>query len=123
MRQFQSPVLIIALATGYGIGAISAQTQSKPAPRNAQPAAAGQSHEVYGTVKSIDTGGSRFTLQTRDGRSIKVDASGAVQAHRLNLPAAGHGVDVRGTIDAKGVLHAETVTRAKDSSAMWPADH
>jgi len=122
MRQFRPPILIIVLVAGCGIGAAAAQTTSKQAPRSAQPEAPGPLHEVYGTVKSIGAAGSRFTLQTRDGRSVQVDAAAAVETHRSNLPPAGHGVNVRGTYDAKGVLHAETVNRAKESPAAWPAD-
>jgi hypothetical protein len=31
-------------------------------------------------------------------------------------------VTAEGTYDAQGVLHAQTIVRAKDSVALWPPD-
>jgi hypothetical protein len=122
MKRFQPRILTMAVAGCCAIGVAADQTTPKPAPPAAQTEQPGPLHEVYGTVGSIEAGGSQFTLRTRDGRSLKVDVTQAVQGHRSNMPQAGGSVDVRGTYDAKGVLHAETVNRAKDSPAGWPAD-
>jgi hypothetical protein len=121
MRQFCRSVALIVLIIGYE-SAVTAQPSSKGASQNAQTEAPGVSHEICGIVKSIDAGGSRLTVETRTGRLVQVDASGAIQTRRTNLPSAGRAVDVRGTYDAKGVLHAEMILRQKESSAGWPAD-
>jgi hypothetical protein len=56
------------------------------------------------------------------GQLIQVDAATAMQAHLSVVPVVIHAVEVRGTTDASGVVHAETILRAKDSPAMWAAD-
>ena len=77
-------------------------------------------HDIFGTVRSIKD--SRFAIQTRTGELIQVDAATAMQAHLSVMPVVGHAVEVRGTTDASGILHAETVLHAKDSPAMWAPD-
>ncbi len=117
MRQVYRLLPVLVLAAGCAIDVAANEKQKKP-----PSVEMSQSHEIYGTVKSVDAGGSKITLQTRDGRVIEVDITVAVQTHRSSIPPTGRGVNVRGTYDAKGVLHAETVNRAKDSPAGWPAD-
>jgi hypothetical protein len=113
--------MVIVLVFGCRSGA-TAETTSKRTEQNAQAEAPGLSHEICGIVKSIDAGGSRLTLQTRTGRLVQVDAAGAIQTQRINVPPVGHAVDVRGTYDAKGVLQAEMILRQKESPVSWPAD-
>jgi len=62
------------------------------------------------------------TLQTRTGTLVQVDAKPAIAADRSVTLIVGHAIDVKGTLDKAGVLHAETIQRAKDSTAIWPAD-
>jgi hypothetical protein len=121
MRQFWRSIVLIVLVIGCGTAA-AAQTTSKRAPQKAQTEAPGLSHEICGIVKSIDAGGSRLTVETRTGRLVQVDATTAIQTRHINLPPAGHPVEVRGTYDAKGVLLAETILRQKESPTGWPAD-
>jgi hypothetical protein len=78
------------------------------------------SGEIYGRIRSIT--GSRFTVQTRSGNVVEVDGTAALQAHRSVPLVVGHAVDVRGTYDAKGILQAYIILRAKDSLLTWPAD-
>jgi hypothetical protein len=101
---------------------IEAQAPKTPPPNSSQSAGASDNslHDIYGTVRAVK--GSQFTIEARAGRLVQVDASTAFQTYRGVNPTVGHAVGVRGTFDAKGVLHAEMVMRAKDSSAMWPAD-
>ncbi len=76
--------------------------------------------EVYGKIQSVK--GTTFTLQTRSGALVQVDAKPAAEAqHAVNL-LVGHAIVATGTVDKKGVLHAEIVQKAKDSPAVWPAD-
>jgi hypothetical protein len=121
MRQLQRYAMALAMVVGYGGGA-AAQTSSTKAEENAQAEAPWLSHEISGIVKSIDAGGSQLTVQTRTGRLVQVDASPAIQTNRVNIPPVGRAVNVQGTYDAKGVLQASMIQRAKDSSVGWPAD-
>jgi len=121
MRQLQWSVIVIVLVVDCGSGA-TAQTTSKRAEQNSQTDAQGLSHEISGVVKSIDASGSPLTIETRTGRLVQVDATGAIQMQRINVPPVGHAVRVRGTYDAKGVLHAEMILREKESPIGWPKD-
>jgi hypothetical protein len=76
--------------------------------------------DIFGIVYAVK--GSQLTMQVRTGQLIQVDAATAMQAHLSVVPVVGHAVEVRGTADASGVVHAETILRAKDSRAMWAAD-
>jgi len=103
-------------------GAVAAATQETP-PRDwsqsGNPADKGV-HDFYGTVRSVN--GSQFTIETRTERTIHVDATMALETSRGLAPVAGRAVGVHGAFDNKGVLDAELLFRAKNSSAMWPAD-
>lgn len=77
-------------------------------------------HEIFGAISSIN--GSQFTLQTRTGSLITVDASVAIQNDLSNGVEVGGAVDVQGTIDSSGVLLANSIQRAKDSPDLWPND-
>jgi hypothetical protein len=76
--------------------------------------------DIFGIVRAVK--GSQLTIQTRTGQMIQVDAATAMQAHLSVVPVVSHAIEVRGTTDASGVVHAETILRAKDSPAMWAAD-
>jgi hypothetical protein len=92
-------------------------------PVPAQPAAKSadqEPHQVYGTIRAIKSG--RLTLETREKRQVEVDAGPAIKAYRSSVLNVGGTVVVQGQYDAKGVLHAETIQRAKASPAIWPAD-
>jgi hypothetical protein len=90
-------------------------------PRQEMPSAlpAGE-HEISGIVQDIDD--STITLVSRTGDLLKVDAAAAFAKFQAAVPSVGHGILVRGTIDEDGVLHADTLLHAKDSSAMWQPD-
>lgn len=76
-------------------------------------------HELYGSITKAE--GSRLTMRTRDGKEIEVDASAAIEAGRcVQLRAEGK-IEVIGTYESGGVLHAESIQRAK-AAEMWPSD-
>jgi hypothetical protein len=102
----------------FGLGAAIAGPAPAPIAQNA-PSGPSQ-HEIFGTITS--TSGSQFTLQTRTGSLVQVDASAAIQNDLSIELEAGETVDVQGTFDAKGVLLASSVQHAKDSPDLWPAD-
>lgn len=92
-----------------------AQAQKKVDEKNTEAV-----HEVYGKVQSIKE--MMITIQTRTGSTVEVDSAGALKADRSSPIVVGHAICARGTIDKKGVLHAESIQRAKEATAMWPAD-
>jgi len=125
MKRYRPPIVGLVLALECTLGAIAGTAFEGRVPPGLQAekpsiSTAGSPHEVYGTVRSIK--GSQLTIQTRTGGSVQVDAAAAIRAHLSVVPVLGHAVHVRGTSDKKGVLHAETILRAKDSPAGWPAD-
>lgn len=77
-------------------------------------------NEIYGTIREIK--GSKLTVETRTGKSVQVDATGAVQGHRCVPLVVGQAIDAVGTVDKAGVFHAESIQHAKQSSAVWPPD-
>ena len=77
-------------------------------------------HEIVGTITSVS--GSQFTLKTRTGSLIEVDASAAIQNELCVELEAGETIDAQGTFDATGALLASSVQRAKDSPALWAPD-
>jgi hypothetical protein len=94
--------------------------QAEKTQKKAEEGNAAAVHEVYGKV--LSTKETMITIQTRTGSTVKVDSAGALKADRSSPIVEGHAICARGTIDKKGVLHAESIQRAKDASAMWPAD-
>jgi hypothetical protein len=106
---------LVMLLTTTGSGRAMAQ-----APKAGEPAAQAQKREVYGKIQSVK--GTMFTLQTRSGTLVQVDAKPAVEAERVVNLLVGHAIVATGTWDKKGVLHAEIVQKAKDSPAVWPPD-
>ena len=53
---------------------------------------------------------------------VKVDATTAIKTYRSIVLAVDGAINASGTYDAKGVLHAETIQRAKNSPTSWLAD-
>jgi hypothetical protein len=80
----------------------------------------GSEHEMFGRITAIH--GSQFTLQTRAGSLVEVDASIAIQKDLSANLTVGHAVEVRGSFDSHGVLRATEIQRTKDSSDLWPND-
>ena|ERR1035438_2455970 len=103
-------VLMAALTSVPGTGAFA---WGQAAPTAAQ-------HLVSGIVHKIN--GAKFTLETRDGKVVRVDASAAVKAERSATLYEGLAVSVAGKLDKSGALQAETVIRIKNARAMWPED-
>ena len=118
------PLTFFALALVLCVLAIQPLAAS---PRASQAAAAQAKsdavevrHVIYGTVRSVE--GSKFTIETRAKKTIQIDTKAAIDGQRSVVLIVGHAVLVHGTYDAKGVLHASSVQKAKSSSALWPED-
>jgi hypothetical protein len=123
MEKIRLCVLVMAMISG-GTSFVMAQAPGtgEAAKKNGPTKSAeqGPTREIYGKIQSIK--GTMFTLQTRSGALIQVDAKPAVTAQRSVNLLVGHAIAVKGTVDKAGVLHAELVQKAKDSPAIWPAD-
>ena len=83
------------------------------------PLAEGQ-HEIFGTVQQIR--GSTITMAKRTGVLLAVDATPALASGLANPLRLGGAVVARGAIDDAGVLHAQTLLRAKGNPAIWLPD-
>lgn len=117
--------LIIVAGTAVAALTIGATAvwggQAKPNSQTpATNSASGSLHQVYGVIRQVD--GSQITIEARDQRMVQVDAVPATQGNRTIILAVGRAVNVLGSYDAKGVLHAQSIQRAKSSSAGWPPD-
>ncbi len=123
MRRFQLSIAAIVFAAASANSALGKASFDTGVTRNGQaetsPTDQKSPREVYGKIASVD--GSRLTIQIRTG-TVQVDAAAAVQAHRVVPLVIGHAVVIRGASDAKGILHADTILRAKESPATWPPD-
>ncbi len=118
MKQFQLLILMIVL-TGTWSGSVNGQEPSA-SQSAAKSSDSGSPHRIYGTIRSVK--GSQLTVETRDKRMVKVDATTAIKTYRSVVLAVDGAINASGTYDAKGVLRAETIQRAKSSSASWLAD-
>jgi hypothetical protein len=81
--------------------------QSAPAAQNSEQA-------LIGTLRSIN--GSKLAIETREGRTVTVDAKPAIEGHHAVPLVVGRAIYVRGRYDPKGVLEAEAILHAKESS-------
>jgi hypothetical protein len=123
MRKFRVCVPVLAVA-GSGIWFAMPQVPaSKEIPKKESAAKSAEqkpAREIYGKIQSLK--GTLVTLQTRTGNIVQVDAKPAMEAQRSVPLVVGRAVAVKGTVDKAGILHAEILQRAKDSSILWPAD-
>lgn len=86
-----------------------------------QSAPAAPQHVLSGIAHKIN--GTKFALETRDGKMVQVDASAAIKAERSVTLYEGLAVSAEGKLDKSGALQAESVIRIKSARAMWPEDH
>ena len=99
------------------------RASASPRPNRAAQAKSGApdvQHDIYGTIRSVE--GAKLTIETRAKKTVQVDTKTANEAQRAVVLIIGHAVLVHGTYDAKGILHASSVQRAKPSPALWPED-
>lgn len=77
-------------------------------------------HQFTGVIGVLT--GSAFTLRTRTGRLLQVDASAAIRTDRSVALYPGETVFVRGRLSGPWGLGAASVLREKWSPAMWAPD-
>jgi hypothetical protein len=105
-------ILTAAALCQAGIGA------DKPAPLSKE--AAMWAHRISGKIITIK--GSQLQVETREKHTVSVDASAAVKNRRVNPYLQGSMATIYGTYDARGVLHAQSIQRAKNLPSSWPPD-
>jgi hypothetical protein len=97
-----------------------AQTLEKvPVPRSEPKLKAGE-HDIYGVV--LSTEGTNISIRTRVDKILKLDVAAAIKMHLCAPIVVGRAIEAHGTYDAKGVMHANTILRAKDSTLAWLPD-
>jgi len=108
-----------------GLGAappVAAGTQVAPAAAGTAmtPVAGGPANRVSGTIVSVN--GAALTVETREGRSVSIDAADAQQARQSVALFPGEAITASGAYDAQGTLRARSIVRAKPSRALWQPD-
>ena len=76
--------------------------------------------KVSGWIDQIN--GTELVLRKRNGTHVTVDAKPAEDAFQSAPIGMEEAVTAIGTYDAQGVLHAQTIVRAKNSRKLWPPD-
>jgi hypothetical protein len=76
--------------------------------------------KVSGWIDQIN--GTELVLRKRNGTHVTVDAKPAEDAFQSAPIGMEEAVTAIGTYDAQGVLHAQTIVRAKGSRDLWPPD-
>jgi hypothetical protein len=120
MQPFAACVIAVTLAGLFSSGAVAAESSTRGAQTPTDNAAGIWEHQLTGRILSVN--GKRLQIETRDKRTVEVDATPAVQSQRTSVLAAHGLITVVGAYDATGVLHAQTIQRAKNATTAWPAD-
>lgn len=116
MKTIRACMFLLAIAASANYVCMAdAQGETRTKANEQRP-----TREVYGKIESIR--GSLLTLRTRTGDIVKVNAKPAMEAYRSVPLVVGRAIIVKGGQDKQGVVQAETIQRAKESSAVWRAD-
>jgi hypothetical protein len=90
-----------------------------------RPSASPDSHRHVVSGNLVAVSGSTLTLETREGKTVKIDASQALKNRKVGTPLkVGIPLTVLGSsLSAVGALEATAIMRAKGSSGQgWPLD-
>jgi hypothetical protein len=120
MQLFEACIIAVVLAGASSSGAVAAESDTQRAQAPTDDAAGIWEHQLTGRILSVN--GTRIQIETRDKRTVEVDATPAVQSQRTSVLAAHGLITVVGAYDAEGVLHAQTIQRAKNATTAWPVD-
>ena len=77
--------------------------------------------KVSGWIDQIN--GTQLVLRKRNGDHVTIDAQPAEAAFQSVPIVMEDAITAEGYYDAQGVLHAQTIVRAKDNRKLWPPDH
>jgi hypothetical protein len=122
MKRIQLGIVVAIVTAACSVCAPAAAwgQQAQPAPQTTINEPASSLHQLYGTISRID--GSQLTIEARNQRTVRVDATAAIKSSRVMIMSIGRAVNVLGSYDEKGVMHAQSIQRAKSSQAGWPPD-
>lgn len=121
MRLFLACIFAVILASASSRVAVASGQQPQGAAAATNDNAGIWEHQLTGKIRSVK--GSQLEVETREKRPVEVDAETAIKSRRSNALSVGAFITAVGAYDAKGVFHAQTIQRAKNSSKAWPADH
>jgi hypothetical protein len=122
-----APLGVVAIVASLAAPAASyplPQVQiSRGATSRVRPLPVGaQRHNVFGTIVRLTL--PKFTLRTRSGRLVVVDATTAIGNGTYSAPLfSGKLVVIGGAYDAQHVLHAVTITRMPTLDRTTPPDN
>ena len=77
-------------------------------------------NQLSGWVDGIN--GTELMIRKRNGDHATIDAKPAQDAFQSVPIGMEEAITAEGSYDAQGVLHAQTIVRAKDSRDLWPPD-
>jgi hypothetical protein len=77
-------------------------------------------NQVSGWVDGIN--GTELMIRKRNGTHVTIDAKPAQDAFQSVPIGMEEAITAIGSYDAQGVLHAQTILRAKNSRDLWPHD-
>ncbi len=113
-------VSLTLLPVGGALSAAPLSARPAVAPISSLQSPLAAPHSLFGVIRSLS--GPQLTLQLRTGRTVRVDATTALQQHESAVLIVLRAVQVRGAYDAAGVFHAQTILRAKASPSLWQLD-
>jgi len=95
-----------------------------PGTKLAAPISTAASQTPKGKVSGwiVQINGTELVLRKRNGVHVTIDAKPAQDASQSVPIGMEEAVTAEGNYDAQGVLHAQTIARAKDNRDLWPPD-
>ena len=112
--------LFIILGAAAALHSLTLAQNKQPSNGSTYTDPSAWEHRISGKV--ISAKGSLFQVETREQKRVDMDATEAIKSHRIYGYSSGTFVTVYGAYDAKGVLHAQSIQRAKRLPSAWPAD-
>lgn len=119
MRFFLTCNFTVILASVLICAAVAVGQEAKGAPAASNSSGVWE-HQLSGKISRVQ--GSQLQIETRDKRLVEIDAETAIKSRRTNVLSVGGLITAVGAYDSKGVFHAQTIQRAKNSPTAWPAD-
>jgi hypothetical protein len=110
----------VFVAANKSLRIFGASTRRTPVPGGSPIASLDSRHVISGTLLAVD--GTTLTLQTRNGKSVKIDDSQAAKNEQIGTPLdVGIPLTVQGSLFNAIGLQATSIVRAKGSSGeLWP---
>jgi hypothetical protein len=102
----------------FGPIAVGARVAAPISTAASQTSASGS--RVSGWVDQIK--GTELVVRKRNGDHATIDAKPAEAAFQSAPIGMEEAITAEGYYDAQGLLHAQTIVRAKDSRDLWPPD-